>query len=323
METTMLIIIIAGSVVFLIILGIIIYCCSKKKNVSEIKKDSEMVEVQVDINKKNTDHPIMTQKENIQKINSYNPDELYKNLKIPIKEIPLKDSTTYSMSTTDRKLLGQTIEPSSYRDMKDSFVIPEVNNENDREKAKNISYVEASFRNDLYNHVDTKEDKIKDLIEKANLAHKPILEYRVEPKEEEKTSKDHAAENIINYTDGNRADFYSEANEDNFDPDEQDAEIEMKIDFYDSNGIEKKRPSLSEQDPSKNLEGHAMNSEEHGDFLFDDNNEDGDDYYNPDYISSQQKDKYSGSTLKNRHNSSKMPEEMENGKQIGKRSSLY
>ena len=244
-------------------------------------------------------------------------------MKIPIKEIPLKDSTTYSMSTTDRKLLGQTIEPSSYRDMKDSFVIPEVNNENDREKAKNISYVEASFRNDLYNHVDTKEDKIKDLIEKANLAHKPILEYRVEPKEEEKTSKDHAAENIINYTDGNRADFYSEANEDNFDPDEQDAEIEMKIDFYDSNGIEKKKPSLSEQDPSKNLEGHAMNSEEHGDFLFDDNNEDGDDYYNPDYISSQQKDKYSGSTLKNRHNSSKMPEEMENGKQIGKRSSLY
>ena len=73
--------------------------------------------------------------------------------------------------------------------------------ENEREKAKNISYVEASFRNDLYNHVDTKEDKIKDLIEKANLAHKPILEYRVEPKEEEKTSKDHAAENIINYTD--------------------------------------------------------------------------------------------------------------------------
>jgi hypothetical protein len=317
METTMLIIIIAGSVVFLIILGIIIYCCSKKKNEPDNKKDSEMVEIQVDINKKNTDHPILNQKQNIQPENSFNAEEIYQNLKLPTKDIPLKDSTTYSMSTTDRKLLGQSNEPSSYRDMKDSFVIV-----HDNEKAKNISYVEASFRNDLYNHVDTKEDKIKDLIEKANLANKPILEYRVEPKEEEKTSKDLAAENIINYTEGNRADFYSEANEENFDPEEQDAEIEMKIDFYDSNGNEKKRPSLAEGDPSKNLEGHEMNSEEHGDFLFDDIDEDRDEYYSPEYMRSQQQNKDTGSHLKNRHNSSRMPDEMERN-QIGKRSSMY
>ena len=283
---TLTIVIIAAAVIVLIIISIIVYLCIRKKSKSDIKNNEEQVEIEVQVQNKPA-----TLKQFIKVEDNKN--------KIQIKDISgvsgTKDSGLFSMSVTDRKLLNPA---SNDIFLKDSW------DETKNEKERNVSILEASFRNDLYK-IDPKDDKIRNLTNKNN-NHDKDESYNENEIEEDKIPKDFIAENINNYTDGNRADFYSEAADENYN-DEPEVEVEMNYNYYNveassakEKGLGPKKKFSFEEDalynnkkfssggnsPSdvtkptihnKNIE-QEMTPEEHSDFLFEDIDVDDDEY---------------------------------------------
>jgi hypothetical protein len=275
---TVTIIIIAVCGVILIIILIIAYFYCKKRDKAKVEdnqqieiniKQKDEITNAVDkdkpkgknfiklepINNKNNFKDENYEVENLDSESTPTPSRNKNPKELPQNYAGLNDKSI-SMSISERKLLNDMSNVSKVEiGMKDSYRLGitdrdnSINNYNNDILNNNENNFEASFRMDL-SKLDTKQDKIKYLIENninninnvdnpSDLFNDISSPHKYhESKEAEKTSKDIIAQNICNYTSGNREEMYSEANsiEDNEDGD--DAEVD-----YNSNNSYAKRNS--------------------------------------------------------------------------------
>jgi hypothetical protein len=226
-STADLVLIIVIVVVALVILITILFFIIKwwkksKRNVNKTQVSSKNnVEVKVEVldsdkNSKNIQKPFIKGSNEHNRINSHSVSDMTSNLSshannFAYKVQHYKDETTIDMSkntgiisATDRKLLAME-NPKSKRIETDST--EKVKKQN----VKNLKKEENNFREQI-NKIHLEDDggigNIKKMAEKKKK--NTYLKNNIDV-QKDKTSKDIAMDNLQNFTDGNREDFFSEA----------------------------------------------------------------------------------------------------------------
>lgn len=259
LDTISLVIIIVTVVIVVVIMVVAIWLCLRKKPVPQ-EDQEQHVEIQIKQGESNSAQLKQFIKAENQSNAVENKDAAMNRMDVNQSELAgstFSNIGDKSLNATERKLISNQEKGMS---MRDSFREQESEQAepNDRAEKKtptNLTNIEASFRNDLYK-IDTQGDKIKALIE-GNL--RPSEHNMADVnyyKPNEKTTKDIAAENIYNYTDGNRGDFYSEAAEEN-DPDiDNDPEVDY-TDFHKKYYHQNNKENITFKNRNSNLTNKA------------------------------------------------------------------